>query len=73
MIDVKRVSPETVRVECWRCHKSAVIPFTEEQVAEVVVQDRLIQHVAPKLSNDQREMLISGTCGACLDKMTSEY
>ena len=29
----------------------------------------LIQNALPELSADQRELLISGTCGKCWDKM----
>ena len=30
---------------------------------------RLIQDALPELSDDQRELMISGTCGDCWDKM----
>lgn len=29
----------------------------------------LIQHALPELSEDNRELLISGTCGECFDMM----
>ena len=32
----------------------------------------LIQNALPELSADQRELLISGTCGKCWDKMFPE-
>ena len=32
----------------------------------------LIQNALPELSADQREMMISGTCGDCWDKMYPE-
>ena len=32
----------------------------------------LIQNARPYLSADEREMLISGTCGPCLDQMFGE-
>ena len=30
-----------------------------------------IQKAMPDLSDDERELLISGICGACFDKLTS--
>lgn len=32
----------------------------------------LIQNALPELSDDQRELMISGTCGKCWDKMFPE-
>ena len=32
----------------------------------------LIQNALPELSADQRELMISGTCGKCWDKMFPE-
>ena len=56
---------------CTKCHK--------EQVIEVMLEDhrawengKLIQVAFPYLSSDERELLISGTCGSCFVKMFPE-
>jgi len=33
----------------------------------------LIQNVMPYLNEDERELLISGTCGKCFDKIFSDW
>lgn len=55
-------------VQCRQCRESIDIPFTEEQLKRWKAGE-LIQRVMPELSPDQREVLISGICGTCFDRI----
>lgn len=55
-------------VDCRICNEAFTIEADEKDICHW--QDgALIQDVLGYLSCDQRELLISGTCGACFDKM----
>lgn len=53
-------------VQCRWCHEKFEIPTTPEQM-ERWEKGELIQRVFPELTPDQRELLISQTCGDCWD------
>lgn len=69
MQSTRRLNPETVVVACkGYCGEDFQITLTEDQ------EDQwrgggLIQNVAPNLDADDRELLISGTCQVCWDKL----
>ncbi len=44
------------------------VPVTDEQIVRWKAGE-LIQRVMPELTPDQRELLISQTCGDCFDDM----
>lgn len=52
-----------LEVHTFECSTSGVVAW---QAGE------LIKNALPELSADQRELLISGTCGDCWDKMYPE-
>jgi len=52
-----------LEVYTFECSTSGVVAW---QAGE------LIQNALPELSADQRELMISGTCGKCWDKMFPE-
>lgn len=54
------------------CDVQVVIPMTPEQHAALVANERCIQHIIPEVSEDNRELLMSGLCGACYDKLFAE-
>ena len=55
-------------VDCRICGEAFTIMANETDICHW--QDgALIQDVLHYLSRDQRELLISGTCGACFDEM----
>ena len=60
-----------VRATCLRCGATTVI---KANVSDVVAwqNGELIQDVLSYLSKDERELLISKTCGKCLDEMFGE-
>ena len=61
----------TVTVTCEMCHKPQEItaPESEYKAWESGV---LIQRALRSLNDDQRELLISQTCGKCFDELFQE-
>lgn len=55
-------------VESTSCHRNFEVPATPEQIA-AWHDGALIQNAMPDISEDLRELLISGTCGQCFDEM----
>lgn len=58
----------SVHVECRTCTHVEELPISDEQIARWRGGE-LIQNVMPELSADQRELLISGTCGTCWEAL----
>ena len=58
---------------CWRCGVTVVLRMTETQYDKWISSSRgFIQDIFPELSADEREILISSTCGKCFDEIWSE-
>jgi hypothetical protein len=57
-----------MKVACSQCSEIFDIRIRTEDVKKWQ-SGALIQNVMPYLSDDQRELLISGTCGKCFDKI----
>ena len=60
---------------CRYCQVDHIVMADQMDVANWE-NGALIQDALPYLSDDERELFISGTCGACYDKMfppDSEY
>jgi hypothetical protein len=53
---------------CSECHQQKPIHCTAEQFAAFEAGE-LIQRAMPNVSEDERELLISGICGSCFDKL----
>ena len=59
-------------VDCRLCGEITHIPCTDEQLIELEMprsQRRYMQDIFPELSVGDRELLISGTCDTCWQKM----
>ena len=59
-------------VDCRLCGQTAQVPATVEQLTELYLprtQRRLMQEIFPDLSIGDRELLISGTCNTCWQKL----
>lgn len=57
--------------QCRMCKEVHQLEVTQEGI-EKYQQGEYIQKCFPNLNADQRELLISGTCGTCFDKMFAE-
>lgn len=66
---MQRISPSQVSVTCSECHRAHILNFTIAQESANVKDGVHIQKVAPDLDAGQRELLISGVCGPCFDRM----
>jgi hypothetical protein len=60
-----------IRRTCTECHQSKPIHCTEQQLAAYEAGE-LIQRAMPDVSEDERELLISGVCGQCFDELFKE-
>jgi hypothetical protein len=58
-----------VIVTCKKCGEEVEIPANWDEVNAWATGNQLIQHALPKLTVAEREILISGICGVCFDKM----
>lgn len=59
----------TLLQTCNDCEKVHSIHVTQEQLNRYEAGDEHVQDIFPELSADDRELLITGTCGACFDKL----
>ena len=59
---------DTVVAECNKCGASTTMMV---RIKDLVMWElgKYIQDAMPYLSADERELLISGTCGDCFEKM----
>ena len=62
------MSKTTMAIDCVQCKETQSITVENEDLANWH-NGELIQDAMPYLSADEREVLISGTCGPCFDKM----
>ena len=58
----------TLWATCCRCKDQVELKVVQADY-EAWENGKLIQDAMPYLSADEREVLISGTCGPCFDKM----
>jgi len=62
------VSMTEFEVDCRRCHNSYTVTAKAIDISRWQ-GGAIIQDVMPYLTDDERELLISGTCGSCFDEM----
>lgn len=58
-------------VTCQACQESFVVPATDDQI-KAWQAGMPAQKAMPQLSPSERELFISGTCGACFNEMFAE-
>ncbi len=59
-----------LQVVCVTCEKPKQLTVTTEQARELASSARRnIQFVLPDMPRAQRELLITGTCGACWNEL----
>lgn len=58
--------------ECMFCGKTGKVEVTDAELFAYKTQPGFIQNVLPRLSEGEREMLISGTHSECFDAMFGE-
>ena len=65
------MSKMRIERKCICCNANRVVEMDSEAYTRWM-QGEHIQDVAPELSEDDRELLISGVCGPCFDEMFAE-
>lgn len=54
---------------CIMCNKTFVIMLDPRKLAQYRAGNGKVQDIFPDLSADERELIMSGICGECYDKM----
>ena len=67
-----KINYKEVTIECPICHHANEVMVNEEDYLAWAFDGELVQNAFPYLSADEREMLISGICPTCWDKMFDE-
>ncbi len=60
-----------INAQCRMCGAEEELEVSEAQL-QAWQDGALIQKAMPHLTKDQRELLITGTCGTCFDRMFEE-
>lgn len=60
-----------IQKQCMVCKENHIIEMTDKAYG-LWRQGEHIQDIAPDLTIDERELLISGVCGKCFDEMFAE-
>ena len=55
--------------KCWRCGSVALIILNKEDLLDWLAGSGPIEKVLDYLSANERELLISNTCGSCFDSL----
>ena len=62
----------TIGIRCGMCKKGYTLRVNLSDLDRWNHKDGLAQDIFPYLSPDERELLISGICGTCFDKVSAE-
>lgn len=62
----------TLQIQCRKCCKTYNVQVDSEQYKDWKNNGTHVQNAFPNLSADDRELLISRTCGTCFDKIFEE-
>ena len=63
-----KLTDDTLQARCRTCGDTHIL-MVNAQDKKRWMEGELIQDAMPYLSADEREVLISGVCGTCFDKM----
>lgn len=66
---VKQQDTLQIEATCNMCNKTHIIDVPRDGYTKWIKGVARIQDVMPDVSADDRELLISGTCGTCFDKL----
>ncbi len=58
--------------DCWRCGVVTSIILNKEDLVDWMSGSRPIEKALDYLSANERELLISNTCGSCFDSLFSD-
>ena len=66
--EAMQLTDDTLQARCRTCGDTHIL-MVNAQDKKRWMEGELIQDAMPYLSADERELLISGTCETCFDKM----
>lgn len=72
MVAAVKNRSDIAEVTCITCVKNYAIIYNREDMVDWLSGKSYIQDCLPYLSNGERELLISGICGECFDKIFSQ-
>lgn len=56
-------------IRCRHCRESYIVPISEQEYLNWIKKGAFIQDEFPELDPNERELLISQTCGNCWNKI----
>lgn len=56
-------------IRCRHCRESYIVPISEQEYLNWIKKGTFVQDEFPKLDSNERELLISQTCGNCWNKI----
>lgn len=56
-------------IRCRHCRESYIVPISEQEYLNWINKGTFIQDEFPQLDSNERELLISQTCGNCWNKI----
>ena len=62
-----------ISTTCPYCHKKHIVNVEEHDYYDWTYKRKLMQECFPYLSSVERELLISGTCKECWNKMFKSF
>lgn len=63
----------TIVTECPICHHANEVMVNEEDYFDWAFDGALVQDAFPYLTDDEREMLVSGICPICWEKTFGDF
>lgn len=64
---------KTINVKCRICGADCSVSYEEKDYVKWKNGEGFIQDIFQYLSADERELLLSQTCGKCFDEMFPQY
>ena len=56
-------------IRCRHCRESYIVPILEQEYLNWINKGTSVQNALPELNPNERELLISQTCGNCWNKI----
>ena len=66
-------NPMTLEVDCRMCGKTVNLVIEQEDFKKFKNREGAVQDIFPYLNADEREMLISGICSNCWEKLFNNH
>lgn len=61
-----------VSIQCWKCQRYYTIMYNRNDMLDWLSGSGFVQDILSYLTAGERELLLSGTCSGCFDKLFSD-